>query len=169
MIEDPDFRGIAEGRIPWNRDEFLAVLEHRAKLEDTPHDDWSRKPRGVKLVLDEQPVELRFNPDAVDNQIGLFMADMFRALPMDEKQSHMFRYFEIGRFITEHRGELKRDGLIRTEFGTEGFEVSDVLFDVLCEVPYEATSTDNQGRETHSFDYANVIIEAKRRIAEEDS
>ena len=56
MTETPehvDFETVQSGGIPWSLDGLVEAIEHWGDLFATPHDDWDRKKRGLRLENDD--------------------------------------------------------------------------------------------------------------------
>ena len=163
MTDDPKTL-IERGLIPWSADEYFAVLDERARLAATPHDDWDRRPKGFVY----EGVKYRFNPDVHENQLMDFMVNRYRGQDHTTTVSHMNRYFTINEFLSTNIERLIGDGVIRPAACDDGsIGLPEALIEVLASVTYDATMRNLGGHEVPTFSYEAVVAAAKARLAEE--
>ena len=158
------------GDTPWSGDELAAAFQRAAELHETPHDDWDRRPHGVKLEKPDGTLEsLTFNPDMIQNQIGLWLAARFREQGLDfqTRQCHMWRFFETLTFIQDHEEQLRQSGLMRqSQEDPDAAEISEALFHVLATAKYDGVRL-QRGDPLPAFHRDRVIEQAKTMESEE--
>ena len=163
--ESPDNKVVQSGRLPWSFKELIAALDFANHLCRTPHDDWDRRPKGVTLDCgDGIPTRLTFNPDILDNQIGLWLSHRLREQGHDytTRMSHVWRFFEVRDFMNENQAVLRQVGLIKDAPGECGAQlISESLLKVLAESPYQGIRL-RTGERQPTFHLDRVIQAALR-------
>lgn len=165
------WEAIQAGSIPWDENEIWATMDHHQHLSVTPHDDWDRRPEEAIFVDDGgRPVgTIRLNPDLIENQVIGFIRDRSIAEGHDDTTviSHMWRFMEIRKFLSEHYEKLIGDDLIRSVVEDPEFSAISVhLVRELASASYEGIRVDPSTREEgRTFDYEAVVLRAKARGA----
>lgn len=149
------------------------MIEERARLEVTPHDDWRRIFGG--FIMPDMlggPIGFSFNPDNVSNQVMDFMVRRYRAQGLDQLNimSHMNRYMVMNEFFHVNTERLTADEMIveKPEYQDGQVGLSHSLVEVLAAAPYEATMMNTSGHEVRTFDYDKVVEAARDKMAAKD-
>ena len=172
---DPvDLRAVEFGMIPWSLEELVATIDYATKLLNTPQDDWDRRP--TRLVIEQVDGTLsgfRFNPDVIENQIGLWLSRRLEEQGYDHttRMSHAWRFFEIRTFLNTYEARLRDVRLIRPDDESPGGTlIADALLEVLATAKYEGVRA--QGPDCDpvpTFHPDRVIEAAMKRQKQEDS
>lgn len=173
-LGDVDLDLVQSGRIPWSFEELIAALDFANGLLKTPQDDWERAPRGITLELEPGSLSrFVFNPDMLDNQLGLWLADRLKDQGVDEttRMSHLWRFFLIRSFMATNQAALRDAGIVKNDpEGPGSHLVSDNLFKVLATSEYEGVIGSGPEHDPiRTFHLERVIAETLQLDREEDA
>lgn len=177
-----DLEGAFRGRLPWSVGGWREANEWYHRLQQTPKDDWDLEELGltgdqldavpaellplVQELIDkgllrgprnDSPLAVRGNAFHPWHQLARFLMGRY---PVDVWFFHFHRFMVIGDFLMDHRGDLKRDGLMR-DTEEEYDEIRQETVETLCVLPFSETYYID-GEERYTFDYDEVVAEARR-------
>jgi len=156
-----DQEAMKKGTVPWSARECAEVMEWYHRTITTPKDDWDLDERGLLFQDAEGKVsELRFNMFQPMNQFGFYMT---RRYAPDVMPYHTYRFMQIMDFLSEHQQDLLRDGLAR-HGGEEFSEVRGEVLEALCTLPFTKCTKSDDGGESYTFDYEEVVSKARDLI-----
>jgi len=156
---DPE--AVKKGTVPWSAKECAEVMEWYHRTITTPKDDWDLDERGLQFPDGEGKVSaLTFNMFHPINQFGFYMAKRYAP---DVMPYHTYRFMQIMDFLSEHQQDLLREGLAR--YGGEEFsEVRGEVLEALCILPFTKSTKCDDGGESYTFDYEEVVSKARELI-----
>lgn len=162
-LMDADENPVLTGSVPWTAEDFMATAEEMRRLRATPLDDWKLpRPRSARELRRSGPV-WTVKPGNMDFQLAGFLRKRHASTP-DLVPNHLFRFHVIVEFFQLHLSTLVRDGLAR-ESGDDGFEIHPAVIEVVARLRYEDRRIDEYGNEQCTFDYLEVLSEARKLIA----
>ena len=111
-----------------------------------------------------------FNPDVLENQIGLWISRKLEDQGLDHMtcMSHTWRFFEVRTFLGDHEDRLKTEGLIVEDpVSKQGALISESLISILATSPYEGVRAQGPDRDPVRTFHLDKIIEATFRLEKE--
>jgi hypothetical protein len=160
------FENAVRGLVPWPKEEFIEFLEFMNKLHQTPPDDWDLKRKYFSIRDDEtgDVTKYFFNPLHIDYQVGMHLLKKYGNTEI--YTAHMFRWWAIANFLSEHMSKLIKDKLMQTT-DQEHSLMSEGLIAVFCSLPFSEKRI-NEGSENYYFSYDDVSSRAKEFMRQED-
>lgn len=163
-MPQPIWNDMMRGKVPWNLDEFVEVLQWYRQLNHTPKDDWSDLERyRFDLAHEGRVASAKPNQFLSLNQVGAHLAQKYHGT--DLIAHHGFRFHKILDFQDKYRARLFRDGFAR-ECDDEVYEIRGQVLEALCVLPYTRVKV-FKSEKRYEFSYKRVIAKAQELIAEQ--
>lgn len=160
-----DLDAMRRGTVPWSGKECAEVMEWYHKTISTPKDDWDLNERGFLLRDGKDKVSaFKFNMFEPMNQFGFYMAKRYGP---DVMPYHTYRFMLIMDFLSEYQSDLLRDGFAR-HGGREFNEIRTELLEALCTLPFAKRDSSEEGGESYTFDYEEVVSKARELVGDAD-